>query len=494
MKRKVYNIAAIAFAGLMAISAPNYAQQSSSNSSSAPAAVGIGTQSSGQGRNSAVTIVSGTQVPSGTYNSSYGTQVYASGGNGIVYTTPHALTYTYNDLGLLQDSTYRKKMQKLQEQMSALQKEMSSLRTDEMKKAMAERSKVFAESFKKMDLKFDQKFKAFGQNMRYSFERNDADFEKKVQSGEYKMKSKAYSKSYNVDANDKLQIENRYGKITVNTWAKNEVKVDVEIKTYANEDDDAQKLLDMVKINDSKDGNGVSFKTQIGDENTKNTWWGTMTTNGKTTVRKTVVNYTVYMPAKSALTIANSYGGIILPELYGKLDIKNTYGSLSAKALTNPGNVINIRYGDANIESLTSGDLKLAYGSLNLESADKLNAEISYSPAKIGTISTSGNINVHYGDGVQIVNLGKNLKTLQVNAQYAPVKLSSLTNDNADFDVTVRYGGFTYDNGINVTAKTPGDDDRRWSSTQTYKGHIGKGNSDKVITIKSNYSSVKFDQ
>lgn len=488
MKLKVYNIAVAVFAGLMAISAPNYAQQStspSSSSSTTTGAVGIGTKNSGQSRNSALTIVGGAQVPAVTYNSSGHGQVYA-------YTTPGTL-YSLADVNMFQDSAYRKKMQKLQEQMSALQKEMSTLRSDEMKKAMAERSKVFAESFKKMDLKFDQKFKTFG-NLRFNFDRNDADFEKKVQSGEYKMKTKSYTKSYNVDANDKLQIENRYGKVVVNTWPKNEVKVDVEIKAYANEDDDAQKLLDMVKINDSKDGNGVNFKTQIGDETTKNTWWGTMTTNGKTTVRKTVVNYTVYMPAKSALTIANSYGAIVLPELYGKLDIKNTYGSLTTKALTNPANVINVRYGDANIESLTGADIKLAYGSLALQSADKLNADFSYSPAKIGTISTSGTINVRSGDGVQITNLGKNLKTLQVNSQYAPVKLGSLTNDNADFDVTVRYGAFTYDNGVNVTTKTPGDEDRRWTSTQTYKGHIGKGNSDKVIIIKSNYSSVKFDQ
>ncbi|QKJ32722.1 hypothetical protein HQ865_24160 [Mucilaginibacter mali] len=477
MKSKVYNIAAIAFAGLMAISAPNYAQQSSGtgSSSNSPAP----TASAGQ--NPATTVYS-LATPSAIYST-----------NGSIAHIAPLSAYTFNDLGMLQDSTYRKKMQKLQEQMSALQKEMSSLRGEEMKKAMAERSKLFAENFKKMDLKFDEKFKTLGK-LHLNFERSDADFEKKVQSGEYKMKTKAYTKSYNVDANDKLQVENRYGKVVVNTWNKNEVKVDVEIKAYANEDDEAQKLLDLVKINDSKDANGVNFKTQIGDENTKNTWWGTMTTNGKTTVRKTVVNYTVYMPAKNALTIANSYGAIVLPELSGKLDIKNSFGSLTTKALTNPANVINIRYGDANIESLTSADVKLAYGSLDLQSADKLNAEFSYSPAKIGTISTSGNITVRSGDGVQITNLGKNLKTLQVNAQYAPVKLSSLTNDNADFDVTVRYGAFTYNNGVNVTSKSPGEDDRRWTTTQTYKGHIGKGNSDKVIVIKSNYSSVKFDQ
>jgi hypothetical protein len=201
------------------------------------------------------------------------------------------------------------------------------------------------------------------------------------------------------------------------------------------------------------------------------------------------------MPEKSALTLSNSYGSVILPELSGKLNIKNSFGSLTTKALLNPDNTITVRYGSADIESLVGSDLKVAYGSLDLKSANKLNAEISYSPAKIGTINNTGIINLHYGTGLQIDNLGKNLKSLSVKAQYAPVKLGSLTNDNADFDVTVQYGGFNYDNGVSVTSKSPDDGSNyRWNYTQNYKGHIGKGSADKLITIKSSYSSVKFDQ
>jgi hypothetical protein len=316
-----------------------------------------------------------------------------------------------------------------------------------------------------------------------------------VQSGEIKLKTKAYAKSYTIDANDKLQIDNRFGKVTINVWNKNEIKVDVDIRAYADDDDKAKELLDLVNITDIKGNDGVSFTTKIGDDNHKNNFWVTMTSNGKTSVRKTIINYTVYMPAKNALTINNSYGAIVLPGLSGKLNITNSFGNLIAKALTNTGNEINVKYGNADIESLNGCDLNVSFGALNLLSADKLNAEIKYSPAKIGKLSTSATINVHFGEGLQITNLDKNLKTLSISSSYAPVKLGSLVNDNADFDITTRYGDFTYDNGnVNVTSKSPGDDERSYSSTKTYKGHIGKGNSDKVITIKTSFSNVKFDQ
>jgi hypothetical protein len=37
------------------------------------------------------------------------------------------------------------------------------------------------------------------------------------------------------------------------------------------------------------------------------------------------------------------------------------------------------------------------------------------------------------------------------------------------------------------------EDERGFTPTKTYKGHVGKGNADKVIVIKSSYGSVKFE-
>lgn len=331
----------------------------------------------------------------------------------------------------------------------------------------------------------------------FDFNFNTADDKKlqeQIKSGEVVEKVKNYSKSYSVDGNDKLVINNTYGKVTVNTWAKNEVKVDVQIKAYANEDDDAQKMLDNISITDSKENSVISFKTNIErtTNNSGNNFWGTWFSNGKSNTRKSEINYTIYMPAKSQLQISNRYGATILPDLQGKLIIDNSYGSLTAKNLSNPANDIKIRYGSANIENLGSSNLSVAYGSLNLGEADKLNADVSYSSAKIGKLTTSASINVRYSGGLQIADVN-NLRTLNVNSSYSSVKLGMAENENADIDVTVRYGSFNYGSRTVSLVNQAQDDDRHYSTTKVYKGKLGKGNADKVITIKSNYGSVKFD-
>lgn len=384
-------------------------------------------------------------------------------------------------------SALRRKLQKLQDKMADLQQQLSAVYERELLKDNNELTGAFAHAGDN----FADIYKSWGQNTSpYGPEATDVELNGLVQDGKATLKSKSYSKTYPVNGNDILQIDSRYAKITVNTWDRNEFKVDVEIKAYADNDADTQKLLDGVKINDSRDNTIVHFSNTIGDNDAKGNFWGSVFS--KTVIRKTVISYTVYMPAKNPLTIRNDYGSIILPELSGKVTVRNDYGNLTSKALSNPDNSIIIHYGNANIESFSGSNLQVSYGSLNLKWVDKLNADISYSQVKIGKISTSANINMHYGEGLQIGSLDKNLRNLSVNASYAPVKIGNLNNDNANFDVAVYGGGFSYDDVVNILSKSSSGND--WSMAKNYKGHIGRGSDDRLIVIRSKYSSVKFDQ
>lgn len=315
-------------------------------------------------------------------------------------------------------------------------------------------------------------------NNKKTFLQDDNDTDKQV---------KTYSKSYAVDAGTKLDINNRYGKVTVTTWSKNEFKVDVQVQVIADKADDARKFIDRISIADSKQGQIVSFKTNIDKENQPSLF------GNKTSSRKIEINYVVYMPAQNALSITNKYGNVELPDLDGKLVINCSYGNLVAKSLSNPGNQIKVSYGDARIGSLKATDLDISYGSLVLGSVDKLNADVKYSSAKIGRITTSGNINVKYGNGLQINNLDDNMKNLWVNSKYSNIKLGLSDTEDADFDVTVHYGSFNYGNHPVIISKTENTDDKHHSPTKTFKGRVGKGNVAKIININSSYSSVKFE-
>ena len=299
---------------------------------------------------------------------------------------------------------------------------------------------------------------------------------------------KNYSKVYPVDANDEVSIENKYGKVIVNTWARNEVKVDVEIKVGADDNDAAQKALDNVSISDSKEGDKVSFVTNIGE--TKSSWMSIFSgNNGNHHIE---INYTVYMPAKNDLTIDNRYGPIQIPSMDGKITINSAYGSFNGGVLPNES-AIRVKYGSAEIESVGNCAIDLSYGSLHVGSANKIAANVSYSGVKIGKLHEQGAINIRYGDGVLISDMDKGVQSLAINASYTNINIGLSGDENANFAVVTHYGDFNYDgHAVTITEKSPDDNDHHPHFTKSYKGYLGKGGSDRTIDINSNYGTVKF--
>lgn len=303
-------------------------------------------------------------------------------------------------------------------------------------------------------------------------------------------KTKNISRTFSVDNNDKLSVNNQYGKVSVHTWAKNEIKVDIEIKAYEASESGAENLLESVDIAELREGNLISFKTNF--EKTSLNFWSRVK-NGQEERRGVQVNYQIYMPSKNPLDISNRYGRTEMDDFSGPLNISSSYGSFKSGKLDNPANQVKVNYGSASIESFLNGNLSVAYGSLTMNQAAKLSATIRYSKATIAQLSQGGNFNLAYTGGFKIDEVDKSVKNLNINSSYSGVSLGLEEGANFDFDVTVNYAGFNYNNSrVNLVEQiTSSDKPKAWSPSKNYKGQIGKG-SDSRIIIKSNYGGVKF--
>jgi len=416
-----------------------------------------------------------------------------------------------------QDKALKQNMADLKGKMKQLQKQMDQKNFKmnmDMKFAFKDFDKKFSESFKDFDKSFkdfgknfNESFKDFGKNFSGSFSEmapnfsgdfknlnsisynsnsnaNNEEYKQKVASGEMIEKVKTYSKSYSVDANDVLQISNSFGKVVVNTWAKKEFKVDVQMKFGADDEDYVNNMINGSSISDSKDGSIVSFKTILARNNSR---------HGNNHIE---VNYTVYMPAGNALDLTNKFGSVTLPDLSGKVTVVVNFGSLIAQQLTNSENDIQLKFtqdGASSIALLNGGKLKLGYGKLKAGIFNNVDADISFSAISIDRLKNSASFRIKYGDGVNIGTIDKSVRNINFNASFSKIKLDFKDSESFNFDITTKNGDFNYnDDKTKVTAKTPSDGDRGWSSTKTYKGYIGKDNSDGKITINASFTGVKF--
>jgi hypothetical protein len=406
---------------------------------------------------------------------------------------------------------YTQKMSELKVKMRDLQKQMTKLQLKQNKQmtlTMKGFDKKFKGDFKDFGKNFNKNFKDFGKDFAGSFSElspeflgnlsglnnlngvsysnsnssNNDDYKQKLASGQMTEKTKNYSKTYSVDANDVLQINNTFGKVVVNTWTKNEFKVDVQMKFGADDEDYVNDMINGSSISDSKVGSVVSFKTNIARSSGNR--------HGDNHIE---INYTVYMPAGNALDITNKFGNVTLPDLSGKTTINVSYGALNVQQLLNRENDVKVRFGDATIVTFNGGKLDIGYGKLKAGTVSNVNANISFASMNVDRLKNAVDVSIKYGDGFEIGSIDKSVRNLNINASFTKIKLDFKDADSFNFDVVTKMGDFNYnDDKTKVTAKTPSDGERGWSSTKTYKGYIGKNNSDGKIAINASYTAVKF--
>lgn len=323
---------------------------------------------------------------------------------------------------------------------------------------------------------------------------NDGDDEAESNSANVSsVREKNYSKSYPLDANDRVRLSNQYGKISVSTWNRSEIKVDISIKAEAGSDADAQRLIDGVSIADGKSGDQVSFRTNIQHSDNDNGFWSLFRNNGNKK-HKLSINYVVYMPAKTDLNVEASYGSIELPDMDGRVKINTSYGSTSVQSLSNASNEIDGSYGSLKVGSMNGGKVDFSYGSVDMDECNNIKADLSYGSFKLGKLKGTGDFDLSYAGGFRIGEVASSLKRLNINSSYSGAALGISPGSNFDFDITTSYCSFNYnDDKVFVTSKNPPDGSRHIGTTRNYKGHVGKGNPDARVTINTSYGGVHFE-
>ena len=240
------------------------------------------------------------------------------------------------------------------------------------------------------------------------------------------VKIKTFTKSFAMDAGDKMNLSNKYGDVLIKIWDKREVKVEVEIKASSSQNGEAQRLLDETSIEAGKTGDLISFKTNMGNRDGN---YGSRFRNGKMVWKREVkVNYVVYMPASNSLSMSTQYGNMTMGNFSGPLYAKVQYGNFTAGSLNSNNNYISVQYGKADVEEVNVATIKQQYGSgLTIGTVGTLDLNAQYVGVNIQKIRGNAIVKQQYGSGLTIGSVDN----LELDAQYANVTLGTI-NGNAN--------------------------------------------------------------
>lgn len=322
-------------------------------------------------------------------------------------------------------------------------------------------------------------------------------------------KKRYVEKSYNVTASTKLRIANKFGKVEINSWEKNEFSIKVEIIGKGRNEERAQRILDAIDIDINEGSSEISFETEISNNNkTKNE-------------EGFEVNYTVYMPAQNSLDIKNSFGDVTMGDRQGDLELNVSYGSMKVGNVQGEAEIklsfgngsigdlqnsdVTVKYSKLEIESSTKmeieqgfSDLELGdvddleieskYGSVEIDKARKIDAEAHFSGFEIEELTGSIELDCSYLGDFTIERLAKTFTLVDIDGKFGSYEIGLEPGVNADINAEFSFADLRVSSDVDATFNYRVKESNR----STYRGKIGTGDPNKMIRIDSGYGNVRI--
>ena len=279
-------------------------------------------------------------------------------------------------------------------------------------------------------------------------------------------KVKTYSKSYPVSGGDKIDLDNQFGEMKITTWDKNEIKVDVRIVAKGGTDEIAQRILDNIYIEDSKNGANISFDTKMKNKN--NNWNGDKNKEYKEMGMK--IDYTVTLPANATLNATNQFGPMSIPDFKGQVVLVSKFGSLTAGKLSDVKEVT-VEFGEARIDAVNGGKLT-----------------VKFSSGEVKNVTGSVIARIEFCDKLKI-GLDNNSKDLDIKSSYSTLYLDVATNFSSSINIKTSFGEFNNKTSFNI--KKEGDDDEEKYGPKfdkQFSGNAGSGTN--KLRVKSDFGEV----
>jgi hypothetical protein len=329
--------------------------------------------------------------------------------------------------------------------------------------------------------------------------------------------TKEFNEKYSAGASTTLQINNRYGDVTIDSWDQKEVIIDVKVTVELPNRDKAQKLLDYINVEFSQDGDVITAKTVINDRFSFSGWGGK---------KRFSIDYNVKMPVQASLALVNRYGNSELDELQGLAQFDIRYGNINIGKLTRgnekPLNRISLSYGkgsvdeagwldlvirytgDVNITSSRAILLDSRYSKLRIGETSSLVGESKYDNLRIGTINnlvlengyTDTNIETltskleyegSYGN-FTVTRIPSGFESIDVNTRYMGVNLGIDSEANYNLEAKVSYGDLRYDEDNFVNKRRIIQ-----NTSKEIAGVVGSSESPRAnVNVSSSYGTVRL--
>ncbi len=184
--------------------------------------------------------------------------------------------------------------------------------------------------------------------------------------------SKEIKKAFKVTHETRIEISNKYGKIALNTWDKDSVVVDINVKVEEKKLSKLEKSMEEIDFDFLSSQYFLVIRTKVGEN--RSTLEKELLKFKETVLQSdgnVEINYTVWLPKNNVLRVENKFGDIFMDDYNGEIDLDLSNGNLKSHDFTGKTN-ITLNFADATINQIKTGRLDCNYSDLYIREADLL--------------------------------------------------------------------------------------------------------------------------
>lgn len=322
-------------------------------------------------------------------------------------------------------------------------------------------------------------------------------------------KQKTIKKTYIVNSNAGIDIDNKYGSITVTTWDEDKIDLDITIKVNGPNENWVNERLNSIDVDITALKGMVSAVTSLGNSSLKS----------KGSNNSFEINYVVKIPKSGPIKLVNKYGNIAIPNAESSTDISCKYGKVTLGKLNGSNNQIEIAYcQNSSVDYIKAGNINARYSGLKINNSGNLNLDANYTDVnlndgqnikyncnygtfkfqKINSLNGSGNyLTVIIGEvssnftfdtnysKINIDNMTDKAGNISINSGYTDISIGYAPNYAFDFDISARYSNIKHDNGLDISISEVKSNSKRISGFYKKKGQ-------NKVNINSNYGNISL--
>lgn len=320
-------------------------------------------------------------------------------------------------------------------------------------------------------------------------------------------KQKSIKKTYIVNSNAGIDIDNKYGNITVSTWDEDKIDLDIIIKVTGNNENWVNEKLNTIDVDITALKSMVTAITNIRTSSLKS----------KGSSNSFEINYVIKIPKKGTVKINNKYGNINALSLESTTDITCKYGKVILGKLNSSNNRIEMGYcQNSSIDYIKNGVIEARYSNLKINDCGNLNLNSNYTDVtimegqninydcnygtfkfqKINSLNGSGNyltisvneisdnlnIDANYSK-INVDNLNDKSKNVSINTGYTNIAIGYNLNYAFDFDINTKYANIKSDGNLEISVNETKNNAKKISGYYKKKGQ-------NKVTVNSNYGNV----